>query len=244
MKRKIIFAAILITTVLLHAQRDAQQYNPESDFNFRIEGNTVTITEYTGTSPIVNIPPQIRGLPVTHIGENAFAGIIFCADTGEIAYVRYNRLTSVTIPSSVTTIGERAFSGNLLTSVIIPNSVANISAWAFVNNRLTSVTIPGSVTNISAWAFATNRLTSVTIPGSVTFIGEGAFTNNQLTSITIPSSVTGIGPRAFSENQLTSITIGRNVFLEIDSFDSGFSRVYIRSGRIDGTYVFSNGSWR
>ncbi|MBQ8045041.1 MAG: leucine-rich repeat domain-containing protein, partial [Bacteroidales bacterium] len=85
---------------------------------------------------------------------------------------------SVTIPNSVTSIGDFAFyncSG--LTSVTIPNSVTSIGACAFESCRgLTSVTIPNSVTSIGACAFSScSGLTSVTIPNSVTSIGEHAF---------------------------------------------------------------------
>ena len=65
-------------------------------------------------------------------------------------------LTSVTIPNSVTEIGEGAFSGcSGLTSVTIPNSVTSISWYAFYEcSGLTSVTIPNSVTSIGDWAFS------------------------------------------------------------------------------------------
>ena len=63
--------------------------------------------------------------------------------------------TSVTIPDSVTSIGDGAFSGcRNLTSVTIPDSVTSIGDGAFSECRnLTSVTIPDSVTEIGWHAF-------------------------------------------------------------------------------------------
>jgi hypothetical protein len=61
----------------------------------------------------------------------------------------------VTIPNSVTSIGNYAFGGcHSLTSIIIPNSVTSIEIDAFRScTGLTSVTIPDSVTNIGDNAF-------------------------------------------------------------------------------------------
>ena len=111
-------------------------------------------------------------------------------------------MTSVTIPNSVTSIGDYAFekcSG--LTSVTIGNSVTSIGREAFSNcSGLTSVTIPNSVTSIGNEAFWNCRsLTSISIPNSVTSIGRWAFAYCRgLTSVTIPNSVTSIGEYAFS----------------------------------------------
>ena len=101
---------------------------------------------------------------------------------------------------NVTTIGVGAFfyCGSL-TSITIPSSVTTIGNQAFERANLTSVTIPNSVTTIGYSAFrGCSRLTSVTIPNSVTTIGEGAFyLCGSLTSVTIPNSVTTIGRHAF-----------------------------------------------
>ena len=87
-------------------------------------------------------------------------------------------LTSVTIPNSVTSIRNRAFSGcSGLTSITIPNSVTSIELGAFYHcSGLTSITIPNSVTSIGISAFSDcSGLTSITIPNSVTSISDEAF---------------------------------------------------------------------
>ena len=118
------------------------------------------------------------------------------------AFCGCNGLTSITIPDSVTSIGECAFSGcSGLTGVAIGNSVTSIGGSAFsFCSELTSVTISDSVTSIGDDAFLyCSRLTSVTIPDSVTSIGDGAFLYcNGLTNVTIGNGVTSIGYYAFS----------------------------------------------
>ena len=134
----------------------------------------------------------------------------------ETAFDGYPSITSVTIPNSVTIIGDGAFRECTgLTSVTIPNSVTIIGYEAFYScTSLTSVTIGNSVTNIGGYAFySCTSLTSVTIPNSVTIIGDGAFYEcTSLTSVTIGNSVTNIGGYAFNNcTSITSVTIGNSV---------------------------------
>lgn len=128
------------------------------------------------------------------------------------AFMNCKNLTSVSIPNSVTYIGDNSFYGcSGLTSVSIPNSVISIGIYAFGDcSSLTSVTIGSSVASIRGYAFyGCSGLTSITIPSSVTSIGDQAFSGcSGLTSITIPASVTSIGNFVFSGcNGLTSIKV-------------------------------------
>ena len=107
-------------------------------------------------------------------------------------------LTGITLPDSVTSIGNRAFSSfRKLTSIIIPDSVTSIGVGAFSGcTGLTSITIPDSVKSIGDYAFSECRgLTSIKIPDSVSSIGNHAFEYCKvLTDITISDSVKSIGP--------------------------------------------------
>lgn len=127
------------------------------------------------------------------------------------AFYGCNNLISITIPNSITNIGDDVFSNcKSLTSIIIPNDVTKIGQSIFNNcTSLISITISNRVTNIYAYTFSgCTSLTSITIPDSVTNISYGAFQRcTSLTSITIPDSITNIGNHTFSGcTSLTSIT--------------------------------------
>jgi hypothetical protein len=141
-------------------------------------------------------------------------------------------LSDITIPVSVTSIGEGAFGecGNLASiSVASGNSYyQTVNGVLFdmaqttllchpANANNTTYSMPDSVTSIGRYAFSNcSSLTSVTIPDSVTGIGENAFSGcSSLTSVTIPDYVTIIGDYAFSGcSRLSDITIP-NLITEI-----------------------------
>jgi hypothetical protein len=134
------------------------------NFTYREDRTSITITGYSRwATGAVDIPEVIAGKPVTNIGEYAF----------------YNRtgLTSVSIPFSVTRIGDWAFAYCGLNSMSIPTGVTSIGDLAFYNcTFMASVTIPASVTSIGNSAFRDcASLKNVTIPHSVTSIGGSAF---------------------------------------------------------------------
>ena len=150
-------------------------------------------------------------------------------------------ITSITIPNSVTSIGNGAFNGcKSLTSITIPNSVTNIGSgeynygcWEGLFSGCSSLKsiivkegnpVYDSRNNCNAIVeTATNTLVvgcqSTNMPSSITSIGPGAFAGlENLTSIYIPNSVTSIGNAAFQKcNSLKSITIPNSV-TSIDNY--------------------------
>ena len=117
---------------------------------------------------------------VTNIGVNAFSDCPI--ETAEIPTVAIkalpkDSLTSVTITSG-SSITDNAFEGfTKLTSITIPLSVTTIGYSAFSGcSALTEITIPSRVTYIGASAFSgCSALESITIPDSVDEIGANAF---------------------------------------------------------------------
>ena len=154
---------------------EAEPFCPDSHFLHEIidGGDAVMITGYVGGRTDVRIPPYIRGLPVTMIGDLAFVEVV---EENEMFFFR-GHLTTVTIPDSVISIGGFAFASNQLVTVTIPDGVTHISDRAFAANQLVSVTIPYSVIHIGMAAFAVNQLVSVVIPNKNVWIDPffGAF---------------------------------------------------------------------
>ena len=154
---------------------------------------------------------------LTYSGAGGEVAIPSTVDTiGRRAFYRCTVLTSITIPDGVRSIGDYAFYGcSGLTSVTISSGVTSIGNYAFgYCSGLTSVTIGSGVTSIGSGAFEyCSGLTSVTIGSGVTSIGSGAFGYcNGLTSVIIPDGVTSIGDAAFYAcSGLTSVTIGSGV---------------------------------
>jgi len=124
-------------------------------FTYTISSGSVTIQGYTGAGGAVTIPAAISGDPVTVIYDAAFAQI--------------TSITSISIPSTVTSIGNETFYGCTgLTSITLPSAVTSIGAYAFDGcSSLTTVTIDGNLSNIGSEAFQScSSLTSVIFLGN------------------------------------------------------------------------------
>lgn len=154
---------------------------------------------------------------------------------GDYAFAECKELASITIPNSVIYIGKYAFSNcESLIMVNIPNSVGYIGDCAFEQCKaLASISIPNLITRIERGAFMYCKgLTSVTIPNSVTSIGNGAFAGcSGLTSVIIPNSVTSIEEYAFGQV--------RNIEYNGTATGSPWGAFTV-NGFIDGYLVYSD----
>ena len=110
---------------------------------------------------------------------------------------------SITIPNSVTHIGEYAFySCSALTSISLSHTLTDIANNTFRwCTSLSSITLPKNLLTIGSSAFyGCTSLSSITIPNCVNSIEDQAFGKcSSLISISIPETVTYIGANAFAE---------------------------------------------
>ena len=146
---------------------------------------------------------------LTSIGAHAFEGA--------------NRLTSITIPETVKSIGTDAFKATNLSSIVIPKNVYHIYSGAFSETPLSSI----MVSQDNKWYDSRNNCNAIietsynelvvgcqntVIPDDILVIGNKAFSGcSKLKSIILPESLTKIGYDAFKSTGLHEILIPKNV---------------------------------
>jgi len=161
----------------------------QAQFTYTNNNGTLTITGYTGPGGDVTIPDEMNGLPVTGIGDWAFA---HCSN-----------LTAVRFGANITTLGGWVFySCTNLTTVWFRSTLPRIEYGMFAYcSSLTSISIPNSVTNVNYSAFlGCTSLTNIMIPDAVTSVGDWAFEEcTSLTNVWLPASLNYIGSGAFNE---------------------------------------------
>lgn len=209
----------------------------------------------------ITIPAKPNGYSLTSIGKNAFYS--YCDDrmiteivvpegvTNLCEYALYSNnrtLRSVTLPSTLTTIGNRAFNYCAINSIVIPRAVSYIGRSIFSGcSSLEQITVEtgnmvyesleGSNAIIEK---ATNKLIAgcktTNIPNGITAIGGSAFSNiDGITDIVLPASLRSIENSAFWNcKNLKSVT---SYIMEPFEMDSLAFTNY--EGYIDGQNVYS-----
>ena len=144
----------------------------------------LTVEEAAAVSDIGNVFTEDRSI-------HTFDELIFFTGINAIptkAFHDCRNLSSIQIPSNVTTIGTNAFNRCYsLKSIIIPNSVSGISWHAFQDcKELSSIDIANGVTSIGMSAFeGCSSLKSIYIPASVTSIGNTPFIGSGVEKIVV-----------------------------------------------------------
>lgn len=184
-----------------------------TDGNFRYVmndggGATVIGLEDDSVTTLV-VPETLGGVSVTAIEDQAFQGCGFTSATlpdsvtsiGNSAFSSCRTLSDISLPASLQSIGDSAFEFcDALTHISIPIGVDVVSDSAFFScDSLSSVDLPEGLKEIGAAAFGLCvNLSSIDLPSSLRLIEVNAFLDDSaLTSIVVPEGVTEIGGYAF-----------------------------------------------
>ena len=129
-----------------------------------------------------------------------------------------SKITKVTLPFTVTSIGANAFSDcSSLKTVSVMGEIKEIGSNTFRNcSNLENVNIPKGVTDIGSYAFIScSMLKTISLPSTITTIGDYAFYGcAALENIEIPNGVNSIGVNAFSGcTKIEKVKIGSNNFV-------------------------------
>lgn len=200
--------------------------------------DTITITGVLKSAPILVVPESVRGLKVTGIGPKAFS-----------SRTLNTRLEEVTLPSSITSIGDEAFENDQSLTDIKFGNVDNLT---FVGDKAfgslyldeetstyksTTPYYQSIIDKNEITYFGTNLIsvpktgvTSIDVKEGTTTIGSFSVSNSEVSSISLPNTITHIGSYAFSNSKLSSIelpdgviSLGERAF----SDNEALTRVYM-----------------
>ena len=181
-----------------------EEYATYGEFQYRNNGDHITITGYTGTGPDMVIPDYIDGLPVTGI-----AGITFDAEDGSVGRPEIEMLV---LPSAITYFDTQLLDFKLpnLKNIYVAEEnpvYKDVDGVLFSKDGKTLVyypvlhgkryVIPQGTEEIAGDSFDFSEIQEVVIPEGVTYIGDGAFAPSDLKYIKLPSSVETVKSNAF-----------------------------------------------
>ncbi len=180
------------------------KFSAENDAIYEKNGNGLSLVYYSGKNEsfVVNAS-------TTEIAADVFRGNLY--------------LTSVTVPASVTHIGDSAFADcSKLSEVVFSGTPASLTLGEglFRNAGITALVLPTAVTEIPEGMFENaKQFKSLTLHDGIKRIGENAFKNTALSSFAAPAALGEIsagvfeGVRSLTSLDLGSVTvIGANAF--------------------------------
>lgn len=199
------------------AEADKKGYNVvEMSFILRCEyiaDVSITASQFTYCLNIEEYSPNVETSALVD-GASDVSGLVkIPADKGytkigDSAFLDNTTATHVVIPSTVTVLGDEAFSGSWIDGVSLPNSITEINYDAFVSTGLKSVFYPKSLNYVPNYAFQyCSCLKAVSLPNNITYIGVGAFSFSAIEKITLPSGLKRIASETFVASSLVKIEI-------------------------------------
>ncbi|MBR3803265.1 MAG: leucine-rich repeat protein [Clostridia bacterium] len=162
------FAASVVASGKFGASGSNLTWSLDSDGVLTISGSGAmedfaNVSKVPWYSKRTNVKTVVIESGVTNIGKDAFYGI--------------SSLVNATISDTVTSIGNRAFSGSGLTNFEFSDAgnLKTIGNSAFNSTQIKNMVIPDGVTTLGSYIFGYGPIKSVTIPASVTSVGNFFF---------------------------------------------------------------------
>lgn len=223
-------------------------YNTNSD-------DSITIISCDSTAKEINIPAEIKGMPVVAINGSAFQG---CNALESITVSNENKYFTVNNAGMLTDKAQTKLikcpQSIDIYSYDIPDTVKSVSPYCFEGCKtLEYIHIPETVTSIGKSAFSGTSFSNVTIPNSSATIGENAFgfnDNGKIDNFTIygvigspTESYAAKNDLAFVSSSTESFNISVNGNLYFYNTDTSFSgekiKISSKSGS-DAVFTFSS----
>ena len=164
-------------------------------------------TAFMGTSLVsIHVPANVTSIGTQAFEEVKTFTTLTLAENSKLTTIghrcfQYSNLTGdIVLPEGLTSMDTRAFVGTKITSVTIPSTLTTIPNETFVGcAELETVVLPDNLTAIGSNAFdGCTSLTEINVPNTVTSIGSNAFNNCTSATITIDiTKLTSIGSYAF-----------------------------------------------
>ena len=182
---------------------EAKWLSPETVFEHTPsgDGETTTITKVKVKTLNLTVPRAIGGYTVTAIGDGVFKNI------------SEEEVTVITIPDTVTTVGNECFMNTDIVNIVVEGELLSIGEKAFYGcDGLREITFGEGIESITTEAFVScTSLKIVTIPKSVKTIEENAFDScSALQSIIIHSELEAIENMAFCDADIKVIYLYGN----------------------------------
>ena len=200
----------------------AESYDPLAqglEFFLTDDGTYVVSQGTASMLSHITIPEIYNGRAVSAIKDHGFeeANLVSISipssitSIGNYAFSNCDSLATIDIPSSVTSIGDSAFSDcDALRTVTLHEGLLKLGGYAFSKGHFRAIEIPSTVTKIGTGLFAScSPLIRVTLPEGLTSLPDSTFANcTSISSIAVPSTVTHIGKMAFrGATSLTNVAL-------------------------------------
>ena len=185
---------------------DHTYYTP--GLEFRLVDRKMSLTGLGEARGDIVVQPYYDGVPVTAVAALA------AAETGE-----EHTLTSVTLPASVTAIGDSAFADcTALTDVVLPSGLKSISKSAFANCGITGIALPEGLESLGIGAFSGSALTEITLPGGLTSVPARLFENcAALKKVTLPSGMQSVASTFIAGSDVNELVLNGSGKFRVES---------------------------